>query len=776
MVEPVPNKTTETVIIIESPKNKSDIINSAQSHFPEINEDKSTARNSLNQIEAIHIQEENKFEDIENNVEDIENLSELVEQSLEADIPSFSDIVDRWGNEEIALLYHQYIVIRKIEDSFWKSTSAIDVGVRIQSDYARLPMKIAAMYPSQYQLAAYNLERDLSAIVLAYKLPSKLGKIGILIYKLIFLLQIEKILNDGSTGMTEEQKSSFKDWLGAEKGRVSETAKISLIKFGASTPGYLSTFLRVCQINAPLLRLGLSWVCCVLDPIVECYDLYQAFKGLKEIKQDMNKFTDENFRRSDQLKVIYLNQTESDHSSKNENNNSEFIQSALQKDIHDKATDIRNKRMESLLAKRADFEDNFQSVLDAIQRPSSLEKIKDFASLSFGISENITSLEDLAEFFQNQSLSEIIEKAFLLESPEDIKLYLEGKGLIVGCEITSKADFKKNISTKFHDALDGALACLSKEEARFAAIKGFFEERGLTIDPNIKSAEEFFSCLQEEKVQDYLLARYIDVNSKQQMLDTTRNALKTLVMKKQQINKNEALWGLQKSSLIFAAVVLSSVLTITLLAVTATGVVAIPSIVFLIPAFGMLGLSTALLILGLVRFYKNSPNLFVEYVKGSFIKLAAYDIPRGIHDLRKSITILKIGLKSRARNRLAHQLTQNSTQKLQDKMKKLNEEDAALKAKLEHIQKKLNYWDEKIKPIAAGIALAKWKDFLQERPKRVKDEGDVGEIIEAMKAAFLEGSIDFDEDVKKILQERFGIDINDLKDPKVAAALWAFAP
>lgn len=633
---------------------------------------------------------------VELNVDNVLNVAyqigdsiQIVEAVIQGPPPSLASVMDKWGNNKISLLYHEFLVAKSITGSIWGVTQVADVAGKLENKGIGTGLMIAEGVAPEFAATAFRIEQTLAEIALAYKIPSTLGKSAVLLYKKMLLVEIGNALKKNPEGMTKEQKAEFKEWLDAEKREISKAAKGMAVAFGVQLPGNLLTAIRLCQFNIPLLRLGLIWLNAAIAPLMACYKLNAATNALIKTNKEISQFNLENFRRAPEVIADPLLQ----QAGSQDEDSAQIMEKTVQARIQEQTQEVFRKRKEALLERRGEFEGDFDQMLQEFR--------------------------DSGEICSNLSKS-----------------------------------------------------------------KEYFECKGLTIHPSIASAGELLEKFGDVDFKESMLARYIDVNSKQQVADSVRNGLKTLTMKKLQIGRRGRLQELGKSKVMLVATCLSCIITVTLTGLAATGIVAVPMIALFIPAFGMMGLSAVLLSVGLFKFHKNSPNFFSELLNGSCIKLIAYNIPKSIQEMRQG----KLAIK-KFKNKMATELLTLKEQSLsdddpkkikaQEKLKKLSEESSELDDKLQKVEEKLTHWETKIKPLASKIAQAKWKDFLQDQPRRLKEGSDdleIMETIKALKRGLFEGATYFEEDVLKIAKEQFGIDIKNLQEPQVIAALMAFAP
>jgi hypothetical protein len=267
------------------------------------------------------------------------------------------------------------------------------------------------------------------------------------------------------------------------------------------------------------------------------------------------------------------------------------------------------------------------------------------------------------------------------------------------------------------------------------------------------------------------------------MTDTIRSGLKALALKKISLARSEAIYRVGKTSVLLTAVIVCSIATVVLTGLAFSGVVAIPMVAFVLPAFGMLGLAAALCAVGLIRFYRRSPNLFKEYLRGSFLKLAAYNVPKSMLDLRRTMTAVKMLRNTMAASKLRLQeaaLADGSPQKEKtlEKLAKLDAKADKLYDRMQKLETQIRHWEEKIKPVASHITMAKWKDFLKDHPKMMaKGEGNeaiIQTLQEFAKGLMADTSL-ADEDILRITKEHMG-DLSHMQEPEVLAAVWRFAP
>lgn len=605
----------------------------------------------------------------------LEDDIKTVEESIGSHTPSLSEIVDKWGNDELNLLYYEYQTLHEMSEAVWNATSPVNTAIRGYNRVGAAPLKLVGAYSAQSGPMANKVEQSLAALILAFKIPSQLGQLGVLLYKRILLAKAEDLLKKHGSGMSSSEVEDFSKWLTDEKLDVTASAKYISLQFGSSIPKYLNTIIRLCQFNAPYLRLGLTWLTAVIDPLMAAYDLYLLNKTYKGIKKDISEFKQENF------------QTIFQESLSQEENGQQML-SAVNASIHSVAEQAMLNRRDELLEKRGEFEDDFIAMI----------------------------------------------KGLNLHQDEDDPL-------------------------------------------RMRLIEDELEKAGLAVNFSVDSAQELLDLLSQKgsDVYENTLARYIDLHSNKPMADSLRNGLISLNMKKQQISRREALYGVREAAVILAAIVASSIAVVVLVTLFVTGVAAIPAAVLLIPAFGMLGLTVTLMAVGLARFYKNSPNLLVEYLKGTYLKLAVRKIPRAIHSLRMNINAIEICWKKLSAAKLEGRET--LTDKEQAKATKLAKQIKRLSEQQEKILTKIADWDSRIDKINRKIGIAKYKDFLGVKPKFTKDNTSAYNAFEGLKEAILKGKDALDEKTKKILKERLGLDCDqELDEAILNRQLWAFAP
>lgn len=611
----------------------------------------------------------------------------FIQEGMSLDPPSLDEIVNQWGNEEVSLLYHEYVGIKQKTGGVWKAADGFAAGLGIGEKAAGGAVLLTQGFRPDVASQFGSIEEHLDTISLAYKIPSGLGKVAIMIYKRIFLDKAQQLLDKDPPGMTTEQKKEFQQWLTAEKKEISDAAKRLAIKHGKSLPSDISKVLKLCEFNTPFLKLGLAWVGAALDPIIAGYDIYKAAKKTDVIEQDIGTFKAENFRTSPDPTVRDLLKVVEDRKGPEPIPISEIVQEATERLLQEQASAVADKRRDALLAFRAQYQIGFESLIGQIT-----------------------------------------------------------------------------------------------DDMNIAGIREYLEENGLTLDPRISSPEEFMLRLKDDTFKDNMLARYIDSHSNQPMNDTVRNGLKALTIKKQSAARRSAFKNLLLSKVKFTATLVTSITTVALTTLAVIGGVSIPMIAFAVPVVGMLAVGTVCVFVGLIKFYQRHPNLFREYVKGSFVKMALYNIPKGIQELRKNMTAVKVLKNSLARRKLmkdVRELPEDDLKLAQAKarLEKLQDDAKVLEERIYKIEGKIADWERKIQPIATGVMVAKWMDFLREGPSR-KDgysQKETEEMLKGLVNGLAEGSIPFDDEVVKIVKERLGVDLRTACGPETAAAVLNFA-
>lgn len=412
----------------------------------------------------------------------------------------------------------------------------------------------------------------------------------------------------------------------------------------------------------------------------------------------------------------------------------------------------------------------------------------------------------------------ILEKALDFPNWEDGRRFLEEThGLFLDSDVFSSKESLREL-LEYHR--QGSTSDGIKRQQCIETALAIFDTRDQVVDYldhygfSLYEDENNLESLKVYQKQTYnnMLVRFIDVKSTQQTTDSTRNALKTLTMKKQKIQRKGFLGKVMNSKIMLAALSISCVSTIVLSALTFSGV-AIPFVVLLLPSAGVTGVSSALVAVGILKFHHNSPNLFMEYAKGSLLKIAAYSIPKRKYEIELAFQKMRKIKNAMAAQELTAQLnfdnlTPKEIETINKKNVRVQEDSRKIDQKIEKIESKINHWNEKIEPIAESVAKSKWMDFMQRdmgrkkskhsasatdgnakllaekrSPKRFRSnqrqeaESEVMEIIDAVSGGVSVETSSFDQEVIKIAKERCGVDITDPKEVELLNKyLLLFAP
>lgn len=673
---------------------------------------------------------------------------------------SLSQEINKWDDKPVGLLYYEYQLAKQITGGASAVLDPVDSAVHLVVKWDFAGMKIVgAHHPSVAEIGE-KISRDVDAAFLAYKIPTDAGKIGVVIYKLLSLKKIETQLEKNPDSLPPGQKEDFMRWLKTEKKEVYKEAKEAAIDIGSSVPKYIDIILSLSRVSMPLFQLSLTWVHALIGALLSGYNLHKATTAVIKLDEDAAQFRDENFRRPGVGNASYIEPI----ADSNEPKQISDLTAApppsteAQDHIRAEASEVRNKRRTALLELRDEHEEGFK-----------------------GLCQDLLSSDGLSFFALKQKLEE--------------------------SEI----------------AVDPTLS-----EGDLRAALAVDSQRGQEATP--------------EAVAHYenMLVRYIDVNSSQPLVDSTRNALKALTIKKQSIRKNGGLRKLMNARISFAAAIVAAAATVVLSTIVVSGV-GVPVAVLLMPLFGTLGLAALLTAVGVVKFYQHSPNLFKEYVDGTVAKMAAYSIPKKIHQIRQGLVRIKmikqsIDIEKLAVKEMGLAGDHAAKEKLRAKQLKLEQKFTESKDKLERIQGKIGHWEEKIAPLAKKVATAKWSDFLQERkhPQLLKEGGrpqpleekapeapqlqkepadpeqsrtieemlaapsqlkaplgsmpraeahkEVQESLEALREGILAtagpstGVTASAQEIRKILKDRLGVDLDKEQGPTLAKAVLQFAP
>lgn len=296
------------------------------------------------------------------------------------------------------------------------------------------------------------------------------------------------------------------------------------------------------------------------------------------------------------------------------------------------------------------------------------------------------------------------------------------------------------------------------------------DKEGLNLPPHIKSPESFQKELTNVSFRQNLLARYIDVRSKQPLKDTTRNGLKALSAKKQVLQKKVLTSNVGKSKLMLAVSAVALVATVVLTILPITTPIVLPMIAMFLPTIGLLSFSYATMGLGLLKFRKEQPNLFREFSLSSQAKLISYELPKTLLELKQQAEAVKLlNASMMSRQIRANSIGKNSMDsKVEEegKLKELDNIEKELRNRMEQQNRRIKVLENKINAIKQSRTEAKWMDFLQDFPKLGTESNrkEINQMLAKLKEGILSGGRLIDDEMKILLKEQFGLELSQLRE------------
>lgn len=339
------------------------------------------------------------FEDDDDSVESYPLIQEIKEldEFVTAALPSAAR-ENRWPNPEINLLFEKYELVKKLADFSFDASHVAAKGLKLTDKLVKPGVGLGKMASPQHAPELDAVYQNFSLLKLTEQLGSQMATGAVLIYKKTVLDEMEKLADLNPHGeMSPDQIDELRDYIKGEEKRLASEAKKLVIKFGTSLPGYTLKAMSLLEVNAPVLKLGLIWVGGVLEPIFAGIEYRQAVKQVAvshekneqvhreyfrhnpsvdendtvSTSEDMpftNKEAEANFRTKEELEDL-KNDAGSDAKKVSETIKLEEIddlKKAIFLKIQAEAKDVRDKRKETLLAKRDEYEDNFKTLKDSL--------------------------------------------------------------------------------------------------------------------------------------------------------------------------------------------------------------------------------------------------------------------------------------------------------------------------------------------------------------------------------------------------------------------------
>lgn len=331
------------------------------------------------------------------------------------------------------------------------------------------------------------------------------------------------------------------------------------------------------------------------------------------------------------------------------------------------------------------------------------------------------------------------------------------------------------LETFLKSILDHIEAAVEEKSEVLKDVLQKLKERGIVFEEEPASLAALRTILTNPAEKASLNAMMV---KKKEMLSVSlRNALKTFIQKKNEIDKGFLLkeedkasgfcilyayittWTIALESLLASGTITSAVVT-TMLGTILTGM-----------GYGTLVGVVVSVVAGSIYLYLKKPNIFKTYAQGVQLRQAFWNIPLGIQQFRKKWRQLEEMKVCAQVNVLGKRLLEADPLKrkeLESKLKAKEEEWKSLSKQVSELNASISRLEEKVKPLQERIDEAGWKDFqLQFHGKSNKAPEDVLKILS--KYLLQDATILEDDETKKILLS-MGVDLNG----DVATKLRAF--
>jgi len=344
----------------------------------------------------------------------------------------------------------------------------------------------------------------------------------------------------------------------------------------------------------------------------------------------------------------------------------------------------------------------------------------------------------------------------------------------------------------------------------FTELLAVLKERGVhpdRLENPITSKEELQEALSVKGPQaDQLLSQFVE--HKTTVSKLTRQAIKSLSEKKQRVEKKMNQFELNKSKAALALSVLTFTVAIVLKTLALVGVITLPALAMSGVGAGLFALGLVIIAIGLIYYYKTHPSMFKEFVMGTQLRAAFYEIPasidnfvvkikeikkikgalklmefraqaeelRGILEQSESVEAAKLPkrlrplfgkLKVRASKKLEEAEIIEAKQRLEQIEKEAVDESEKRQAELERdIQRwttRADKWKKRLEPLQRRIREAGAKDFARTAKLAEDRTGSAINIEQVIAEGLLNDPDLLDEDIQRILQKELGVDLEEIR-------------
>lgn len=304
------------------------------------------------------------------------------------------------------------------------------------------------------------------------------------------------------------------------------------------------------------------------------------------------------------------------------------------------------------------------------------------------------------------------------------------------------------------------------------------------ISEKFSTTKELKTLLSSQKYMQPGVKAY--VHHLEELAVVTRNAVKSLAMTKQDVEKSFFAFKLNKSRFAFASTLIISTAAIVVKALILAGIIAMPALAYGTFGAGVLAVGFALILLGTAYFIWRKPNVFKQ--TGTKIKLRVFKsiaaIPqffyrRKIHQEKQNAAAVNY-LRARLHelNGLLH-FGGAAVDKKREGLEKLRAKISAdytqysLKVqqgneKIKKLERKINSLKRKIDPLEEKLVKAGLKDFVvtaglvaPSKEGKKPQPLDVTEDLSNALAVLNTHSF-ADEEIDYSLKKQFGIDLKDM--------------
>ena len=609
-----------------------------------------------------------------------------------------------------------------------------------------------------------------------FKIPTLLGEGTALIWKKTVISQVEKHLREikrleqkSPNPRLQHKIKKLEAWLKNENKNIKQNIKDYAIKTVEALPSMVKFTIEIFTKIGTALGTMLSIASGVVSTAVHGYKFVKASETLKTQDKWIDKF------QKKPAGVKYLNKMAQESKPKLD---------AYVKESHHELSRL----VTGLINSKASYEtiiDELEKRRIFIQKADPKGEIHDVDSLKDKLKTIDFSNAILTQYLEYKASVREIE-ALLAKRKKAYEQRLE----------KSEPEFMKWVQGVLNTTTDW-------EETKKALKEKGVSLEGLENGESIVDSKELSKRIRDPKTKQALIKQYVDYQDTIPI--TTRNALQTLAMKKQNIERSFNKFGQINAGAKFGLAALTATTMIVLKVLAITGAVAIPAIALSLTGVGAIAAGILLGLVGLYMFYRYKPNTFKSFFQGVHARLIMFRIPLAIQEFRmefkkynqitNSLKVAEITAKAielegllnqtaplewnkvpetlkpllkKIQNGASVKLSDSKTFEAADKIKiqralshemnNLQKEQSQINEDVRNLEKSIAYWSEKVSPLKARLEAASLADFLE---KARVDQKDV-DFTETIAKGLVTDEAMLDDETRHILKEQMGINLDKL--------------